>query len=354
MTDDDLWLDALLDDELDAPASLALQRRLAAEPALQRRLDERRALRDAIRTQATRHAAPDALRAHLMAMLPHADASGPTAPSRADAQAGAPGARASARDAQAPGRDAQADAPGAQAAAHDAVAGTHDTATSPHDAPASSPADARAHVRTQASSAMPADPRASLERRGSRAGVRRRMALPWLTGLGGALAATLCTLAVVDPAALGWRHGEAMASLQTAEASEAVSAHTRALLVDHPIEVASSDQHTVRPWLSARLNFVPPVTDFAPQGYPLVGARRDVLSGETAAALVYRHGAHVVSVFVRPVDPAATRAVEATRVVRGFNVIERTQGGLAFCFVSDANPHELRALADLVAPLAVG
>jgi anti-sigma factor RsiW len=282
MNDDDLWLDALLDDELDAAASLALQRRLAAEPALQRRLDERRALRDVVRTQATRHAAPDELRANLLAMLPP----------RMDTAAGA---------------------------------------------------DAAATPRT------PADPRASLERRGAR---RRMVLLPWATGLGGALLASVLTLAVVAPGALDPHRGEGIANLQTAEASEAVSAHTRALLVDHPIEVASSDQHTVRPWLSARLNFVPPVTDFAPQGYPLVGARRDVLSGETAAALVYRHGAHVISVFVRPVDPSATRAAEATRVVRGFNVIERTQGGLAFCFVSDANPHELAALADLVAPLA--
>jgi anti-sigma factor RsiW len=211
---------------------------------------------------------------------------------------------------------------------------------------------ASAFAEAGAGAGARADPRASLERRGSRAGARRRLALPWATGLGGALLASVCTLAVVSPGSLGWHRGEAMATLQTAEASEAVSAHTRSLLVDHPIEVASSDQHTVRPWLSARLNFVPPVTDFAPQGYPLVGARRDVLSGETAAALVYRHGAHVISVFVRPVDPSATRAAEATRVVRGFNVIERNQGGLAFCFVSDANPHELAALADLVAPLS--
>jgi anti-sigma factor RsiW len=267
MNDDDLWLDALLDDELDASASLALQRRLAAEPALQRRLDERRALRDAVRTQATRHAAPDALRASLEAML--------ASSTRATADAGATRGRAP-----------------------------------------------------------------------------RRNALPWATGFGGALVATLCTLAMVDPGALGWHRTEALTSQQTAEASEAVSAHTRSLLVDHPIEVASSDQHTVRPWLSARLNFVPPVVDLVAQGFPLVGARRDVLSGETAAALVYRHGAHVISVFVRPAETGAVPGTEATRNVRGFNVIERTQGGLAFCFVSDVNPADLRALADLVTPLA--
>ena len=267
MNDDDLWLDALLDDELDASASLALQRRLSTEPALQRRFDERRALRDAVRAQATRHAAPDALRANLAAMLAPAP--------RAGADAGVPRGRAPRRD-----------------------------------------------------------------------------GLPWATGLGGALVATLCTLVAGDPGALGWHRGDALTSQQTAEASEAVSAHTRALLVDHPIEVASSDQHTVRPWLSARLNFVPPVVDLVAQGYPLVGARRDVLSGETAAALVYRHGAHVISVFVRPAETNAVPGTEATRNVRGFNVIERTQGGLAFCFVSDVNPADLRTLADLVTPLA--
>jgi anti-sigma factor RsiW len=267
MNDDDLWLDALLDDELDAAASLALQHRLAAEPALQRRFDERRAVRDAVRGQATRHATPAALRADLGAMLA----------SRA---------------------------------------------------------------------------RASVGVTRERTPTRLRVALPWASAMGGALVATLGTLLAVDPGALSWHRPDAMSAQQAAEASEAVSAHTRALLVEHPIEVASSDQHTVRPWLSARLNFVPPVVDLAAQGYPLLGARRDVLSGETAAALVYRRGAHVISVFVKPAEPGAAAGAEAIRVVRGFNVVERTQGGLAFCFVSDLNAHELVALADLLTPLA--
>ena len=282
MNDDDLWLDALLDDELDAAASLALQRRLAAEPALQRRFDERRALRDAVRAQATRHAAPEALRANLEAMLARARGSRPL---------------------RAPARVTRA---------------------------------RRARVT-----------------RGARPRARLRAALP----VGGRRSAArwsprCARWSPSTPARWAGIAARRPTSQQTAEASEAVSAHTRALLVDHPIEVASSDQHTVRPWLSARLNFVPPVVDLAAQGYPLVGARRDVLSGQTAAALVYRHGAHVISVFVRPAESDAAAGAEATRVVRGFNVIERTQGGLAFCFVSDANPRELRALADLVTPLA--
>jgi anti-sigma factor RsiW len=223
-------------------------------------------------------------------------------------------------------------------------------------APLPAPAPRPAHPPEGATARRPPHRRPGVEAEwgaGFPDGARHAARRPWLWAAAGALASCALTLAVVDPAALRRPGAPAAAALDAAqaEAGEAVSAHTRALLVDHPIEVASSDQHTVRPWLSARLNFVPPVVDLAPQGFALVGARRDVLAGETAAALVYRHGAHVVSVFVRPAAaPAAPRAL----VVRGFNVIERTHDGMAFCFVSDANPRELAALADLLAPATSG
>jgi len=134
-------------------------------------------------------------------------------------------------------------------------------------------------------------------------------------------------------------------------AAEAVSAHTRALLVGETIEVASADRHTVRPWLAARLNFVPPIADFAADGYALAGARRDVIGGETAAALVYRHGAHVISVFVRPVREEGAAGAEGAptlRAVRGFNVVEMTHEGLDYSLVSDMNEHEMAQLAALL------
>ena len=73
MNDDDLWLDAALDDELDAAASLALQRRLDADPALRARWQARCALRDALRAHAGRHAAPAGLRERVADALGLAD-----------------------------------------------------------------------------------------------------------------------------------------------------------------------------------------------------------------------------------------------------------------------------------------
>ena len=307
MNDDDLLITAALDDELDAAASLALQRRLEAEPALKAKWNEQRALRTALRGKASYHAAPDELRARLEELM------------AASTMAASP---------KPDDRDADADP------AHDDRAFLADLLGESR----------RPHPRRR--------PRHEL--------ALRRPPRPWGYAAGGAIAAMVLTLAVVDPAALhlpgradGAQQQQQQLALADIDAGEAVSAHTRALLVDHPIEVVSSDQHTVRPWLSARLNFVPPVVDFAPQGFTLLGARRDVIAGETSAALVYRHGAHVISVFVRPATGATATAAPTSSEIRGFNVVQRTHGGMAFCLVSDVNPKDLAAFADLLTQAGV-
>src|SRR5207245_6808084 len=92
--------------------------------------------------------------------------------------------------------------------------------------------------------------------------------------------------------------------------------HVRASLNDHLIEVASSDRHTVKPWLSARLDYSPPVQDLANEGFTLIGGRLDYLERRPVATLVYRYRQHTIDVFVRPeTSPAPT---SARRCVRGF------------------------------------
>lgn len=119
---------------------------------------------------------------------------------------------------------------------------------------------------------------------------------------------------------------------------DAFAAHGRAMLAGLPMQVASSDQHTVRPWLSARLPFSPRVAE--PEGFTLLGARLDLIDGQIVAALLYRRREHVVSVFCAPADWP-----DAPVSRQGLNLLAWRAEGLRYLAVSDVALAELRVLA---------
>jgi mycothiol system anti-sigma-R factor len=130
---------------------------------------------------------------------------------------------------------------------------------------------------------------------------------------------------------------------------EAVAGHIRSLMANHLTDVTSTDQHTVKPWFAGRLDFSPPVTDFAGAGYPLAGGRLDYLQGHAVAALIYQHRKHIINVFIWP-DARAGAMRPAT--VNGFNVILERHAGMAYCVVSDLNGADLAAFARMLAAAA--
>lgn len=130
---------------------------------------------------------------------------------------------------------------------------------------------------------------------------------------------------------------------------EVLAGHVRATLGNRLIDVVSSDQHTVKPWLSARLNFSPPVNDFSGQGFELAGGRIDYAGGQPVAVLVYKRRQHVIDVFVWP---AAADSGARRSEARGFNVEQFARGGMRYWLVSDLNSNELDDLAQLLASRA--
>jgi anti-sigma factor RsiW len=125
-------------------------------------------------------------------------------------------------------------------------------------------------------------------------------------------------------------------------AEQVLAAHSRSLLANHITDVASSDQHTVKPWFNGRLDFSPPVRDLTSAGFPLVGGRLDYLEGHVVAALVYRHRQHFINVFVWPAAGQVQVAPERIER-RGYYLTRWTQEGMSFWAVSDLNAEELEA-----------
>ena len=169
----------------------------------------------------------------------------------------------------------------------------------------------------------------------------RERARPMMWRWGG-LAAAFATVAFVSWNVALLRAG---GSDEERLVDEVATAHVRSLMAEnHLNDVASTDQHTVKPWFEGKLDFAPAVTDLADAGYALIGGRLDYLDGRPVAALTYRHRLHVVNLFEWPAGPGGDEAPK-TFARKGYAIAHWRRGGLEYWAISDIASADLLELA---------
>jgi anti-sigma factor RsiW len=125
---------------------------------------------------------------------------------------------------------------------------------------------------------------------------------------------------------------------------EIVASHFRSLMSGHLADVASSDQHTVKPWFAGKIDYSPPVYDLGPQGFQLVGGRIDYVAARPVAVLAYRHRKHVLELYLWPAPGAREPGLRAASQ-RGFQLLSWKQRDMQFVAISDMSEQDLEKFA---------
>ena len=160
----------------------------------------------------------------------------------------------------------------------------------------------------------------------------------------GRLTLACCLAAAVGAAACWWL---LQPRVEDPLLQQVLTSHVRSLMVpEHLLDVVSTDRHTVKPWFNGKLNYAPPVADFAAEGFPLAGGRLEYLDGRAVATLIYRYRLHTVNVYVWPEAGDEKSVRDLTR--DGYSIVVARHRGMSYWLISDAEGVHLHQLAQLL------
>jgi anti-sigma factor RsiW len=166
--------------------------------------------------------------------------------------------------------------------------------------------------------------------------------IPWVRAA--AAAAAVLLLAVVGFVMLSRQSARNQAVAQLLDIHVATTAST------NPVDVVSTDQHTVKPWFQGKLPYTFNLPDLTGTPFKLQGGRMVYFRHNPGAQLVYDLHKHEMSAFILQEQPGVTppgAGVSAGKD-KGFNTETWSQGGLRYVVVSDAAPGDVHALGDLL------
>ncbi len=131
--------------------------------------------------------------------------------------------------------------------------------------------------------------------------------------------------------------------------SEIADLHVATLASSSPVDVVSTDRHTVKPWFQGKIPFAFNLPELQNTGFTLVGGRMAYLDQVPGAHLIYDIGKHHVSVFIFQDRAVPASLAPGTLQPKGlsYNMETWSEGGLRYFVISDAGSADVDRLARL-------
>jgi anti-sigma factor RsiW len=131
--------------------------------------------------------------------------------------------------------------------------------------------------------------------------------------------------------------------------SELVDQHVATLASSNPVDVVSTDRHTVKPWFAGKIPFTFNLPDLQDSPFTLVGGRVSYIRQAPGAELIFRVRQHQISVFIfQEQQMRGASQNEALRNALSFGVRNWRHSGLRYFMIGDASPQDLDKLSDLI------
>ena len=129
---------------------------------------------------------------------------------------------------------------------------------------------------------------------------------------------------------------------------ELADLHVATLASANPVDVVSTDRHTVKPWFAGKIPFTFNLPELQDTPFTLVGGKVSYLNQSPGAELIFRVRQHQISVFIFQERAAGNvRGDDAAQTALSFNVRRWSHNGLCYFVIGDASPQDLDKLSDL-------
>jgi len=124
---------------------------------------------------------------------------------------------------------------------------------------------------------------------------------------------------------------------------ELADLHLNALASSNPVDVISTDMHTVKPWFQGKVPFTFNLPELSNSPFTLIGGRVVYVRESPCAQLLFQYRLHRISVLIGPDNVLSSAGEQGLR--NGFHLVRLEKEGYTYATIGDPGTDVLTDLA---------